>query len=31
MEERKFRPRYVTAYEDCLAATSTDDAPRLHA
>ena len=27
IEERKFWPDYMEAYEDCLTATSTDDAP----
>jgi PPK2 family polyphosphate:nucleotide phosphotransferase len=27
IEERKFWKRYMKAYEDCLGATSTDDAP----
>ncbi len=27
VEERKFWPRYMAAYEECLGATSTDDAP----
>ena len=28
VDERKFWPDYMEAYEDCLTATSTDDAPR---
>ena len=27
VQERNFWDRYITAYEECLAATSTDDAP----
>jgi hypothetical protein len=27
IEERKFWKRYMTAYEECLSATSTRDAP----